>query len=78
MTDDSERRRTWSAPADSNRGFAWTRLCKDSDVSEGRVRYARPSQHRALATAGEVLTSRTVRNLSADSGLVFKVWEPIS
>jgi hypothetical protein len=31
-----------------------------------------------LAGAGEVLTSRTLRDLSAGSGLVFKVWEPIS
>ena len=32
----------------------------------------------AVAGAGEVLTSRTLRDLSAGSGLVFKVWGPIS
>ena len=32
----------------------------------------------AVAGAAEVLTSRTLRDLAADLGSVFKVWEPIS
>jgi class 3 adenylate cyclase len=36
--------------------------CDDIDVGDGRVRYARN---------GEVLASRTVRDLSAGSSLVF-------